>query len=73
MAVKKAKTFEESLAALEVIVSQLERADIPLEEALKQFQVGIELSQQCKAFLDNAEKTVTTLMLESGEEKTIED
>lgn len=73
MAVKKAKSFEESLMALETIVKQLERADIPLEEALKQFQEGVALSQQCKAFLDNAEKTVTTVMLETGEEKILED
>lgn len=59
---KETLSFEEAMAQLETIVSQLERADIPLEEALQQFQKGIELSQYCKTTLDNAKKTVTTLI-----------
>lgn len=70
MAVK--KTFEAALSELEQIVSQLERADIPLEEAMKQFQQGMELSQFCKKTLDKAEKTITTLMMNSGEEKVMD-
>lgn len=31
-------TFEENLATLETIVAQLEQGDIPLEQALTQFQ-----------------------------------
>lgn len=31
-------TFEESITQLENIVSQLERGDVPLEEALEAFQ-----------------------------------
>lgn len=65
------KSFEEALSQLEMIVQQLERADIPLEDALKQFKAGIELSQYCKKTLDNAEKTVTTLILDSGQEKEL--
>lgn len=38
------KTFEENLATLEQIVAQLEKGDVPLEEALKQFEVGVKLS-----------------------------
>ncbi|WP_062358787.1 exodeoxyribonuclease VII small subunit, partial [Weissella sp. DD23] len=40
------KTFEENLATLEKIVAQLEKGDVPLEEALKQFEVGVKLSQE---------------------------
>ncbi|MBS4751062.1 exodeoxyribonuclease VII small subunit [Granulicatella sp. zg-ZJ] len=68
----KGKSFEEALKELEVIVQQLERADVPLEEALKQFQKGIELSQYCKQTLENAEKTVTKLVLENGEETILD-
>ena len=37
-------TFEQSLQQLEQIVSQLERGDVPLEEALDAFQKGMVLS-----------------------------
>ena len=38
------KKFEEALAELEAIVKQLE-GDIPLDEAVKAFEKGIELSK----------------------------
>lgn len=38
------KTFEENLTDLEAIVTRLERGDVPLEEALTQFQAGVALS-----------------------------
>ena len=38
MATKKEPTFEEQLAQLQQIVNQLEQGNVPLEEALQQFQ-----------------------------------
>lgn len=73
MATKKEQSFEEALLSLEKIVKNLERADIPLEEALSEFQKGIALSQFCKKTLENAEQTITKLMLESGEELPLEE
>lgn len=73
MATKKEQSFEEALLSLEKIVKNLERADIPLEEALSEFQKGIALSQFCKKTLENAEQTITKLMLESGEEMPLEE
>lgn len=66
------KSFEEAMGQLELIVKQLERADIPLEEALEQFKEGIKLSQYCQKTLENAEKTITKLILENGEESVSE-
>ena len=41
----KKKTFEENLQDLEEIVNQLETGEIPLEEAITQFQKGMALSK----------------------------
>ncbi|MBO1308285.1 exodeoxyribonuclease VII small subunit [Enterococcus sp. 669A] len=61
-------TFEESLAELEAIVAQLERGDVPLEEALEVFQKGMLLSKQCQDTLSKAEKTLTKMMTDDNEE-----
>lgn len=62
------ESFENQLGKLQTIVEQLEQGDIPLEQALKQFQTGVELSQQLQSTLDNAEKTLTKLMDDDGNE-----
>lgn len=61
-------TFEESLTELEAIVAQLERGDVPLEEALEVFQKGMLLSKRCQETLSKAEKTLTKMMTENNEE-----
>ena len=38
-------TFEQELQMLEAIVGKLEQGDVPLEEALAQFQKGVALSK----------------------------
>ncbi len=57
---------------LEEIVTKLERGDVPLEEALDQFQKGVALSKVCKETLQNAEKTLTKIVDENGEETIFE-
>lgn len=61
MAVKK-KSFEESMARLEEIVTLLERGEAPLEESLKLFEEGTALMTQCAGLLDKAEQTVKKLV-----------
>lgn len=51
-------TFEEQLAQLQQIVNHLEQGNVPLEEALQQFQEGIKLSKELQTKLTNAEKTL---------------
>jgi exodeoxyribonuclease VII small subunit len=41
----KAPDFEEALAELESLVERLERGDLPLDEALKTFERGVELTR----------------------------
>ena len=38
------KTFEQQLQKLEQIVNNLEKGNVPLEEAMAQFKEGIDLS-----------------------------
>ena len=40
--------FEDCLSRLEQIVGELERGDVPLEQALKLFEEGMQLSGVCR-------------------------
>lgn len=68
----KEKTFDEAMKDLEGIVQKLEQGDVPLEEALDQFQEGISLSRYCKRIIEDAEKTVTRMVNEDNSEETAE-
>jgi exodeoxyribonuclease VII small subunit len=62
--IRKGKTpdFEQALEDLEATVERLERGDLPLEEALKQFERGIGLARSCQAALKQAEQKVEILL-----------
>jgi exodeoxyribonuclease VII small subunit len=55
-------SFEESLKRLEQLVTQLERGDAPLEEAIKLFEEGTRLSEDCRKHLEEAEGKVEILI-----------
>jgi len=57
-----APSFETSLHRLEQIVKKLEAGDLPLDDALKLFEEGINLSQQCQKQLEEAENKVEILL-----------
>lgn len=58
---EKAKTFEDSIKELETIVSALEKGDCPLDEAVKLFEKGVEISNECHKTLDLAEQKIKIL------------
>lgn len=58
--------FEESMRELETLVERLEKGDLPLEEALKQFERGVALTRACQTALKAAEQRVEILMKASG-------
>lgn len=60
--------FEKALKELERIVKQLEESDLPLEEALKTFEQGINLSRYLANCLDNAEKRIQQLSRDENNE-----
>jgi len=51
---------------LEQIVLELESGDLPLEQALKKFEEGMELSRFCSQKLDETERRITQLMQNSS-------
>lgn len=53
--------FEEALKKLEKIVEDLEKGDLSLDEALKKYQDGIELSRVCSQRLESAKKKIESL------------
>jgi exodeoxyribonuclease VII small subunit len=58
----KAPDFEQALGELEAVVGRLEHGELPLEEALRQFERGIELARSCEASLRQAEQKVEILL-----------
>lgn len=52
------KSFEALLKELEQVVKDLESKDIPLDEAVKKYQLGLELSKACFNMLEAAEKLI---------------
>ena len=68
----KEKKFEENLADLEVIVQKLENGDVALEEAISEFQKGMQLSKELQKTLDQAEKTLVKIMQADGTETEME-
>lgn len=70
---EKKKTFEENLADLETIVTDLEAGNVPLEEAMEKFKAGVTLSKNLEKTLSDAEQTVTKIMSKDGNETTMND
>jgi exodeoxyribonuclease VII small subunit len=58
--------FEECLLRLEKIVEDLEKGDVPLEQALKLFEEGVQLSNACRKELEQAEGRIEILLKQDG-------
>ena len=71
MAVKK-NNFEEQLTNLEQIVQNLENGNVPLEDALKEFQEGVKISRDLEKKLNSAEETVAKLIRSDGTEHKLD-
>ncbi|MCK4586930.1 MAG: exodeoxyribonuclease VII small subunit [Gammaproteobacteria bacterium] len=59
--------FEQSLDELEGLVERMEQGDSSLEDSLKDFERGIELTRNCQASLAEAEQKVQILLQKNGE------
>jgi len=57
---------EDCLQRLEKIVDELERGDLALEQALKLFEEGVQLSNSCRKELEGAEGKVEILLKQNG-------
>lgn len=59
--------FESSLNELEQLVERLERGDLPLDDALKTFERGVELTRHCQTSLKAAQQKVDILLKRNGQ------
>ena len=64
--------YEEAVARLEKIVEDLESGELTLEDSVKSFEKGIELSKLCRKKLENAENRVKKIVEKNGEKFDLE-
>lgn len=62
-------SFEEALNELESFVETMEQGDLTLEESLKSFERGVELTRTCQLALKNAEQKVEILSANTPDAK----
>ena len=62
---KKELSFEECLKELEAVVSRLESKDISLDEAVKSYERGLELSKRCYEIFNKTEEIVVKAIKDS--------
>jgi exodeoxyribonuclease VII small subunit len=64
---QKTPDFETALAELEALVEKMEKGDLSLDESLKQFERGVQLTRSCQQALKEAEQTVRILLEKDGQ------
>jgi exodeoxyribonuclease VII small subunit len=62
-----APPFEQALSELEALVESLEHGEMSLEESLKSFERGVELTRTCQQSLKAAEQKVRILTQKNSE------
>lgn len=58
--------FEEAMKKLEQITAELEKGDLSLDESVKKFEEGINLSKECNKILEDSEKRINILINNDG-------
>lgn len=61
--------FEKTMEELEKITMELEKGDLNLDDSVKKFEKGMELSKNANKILEEAEKRITILIENNGEIK----
>jgi exodeoxyribonuclease VII small subunit len=59
-------SFEEAMAALEGVVSALEKGEVKLEESIALYERGAALKAHCAAKLKDAEEKVEMIRAQEG-------
>ena len=59
--------FEKGLEELEQLVGKMEQGDLTLEQSLKEFEHGVELTRHCQQALQEAEQKVEVLLQKSAD------
>lgn len=69
MSKKEDLNFEDLINKLEEITNKLEKEQLSLDESVKLFEEGIELSKKCNSKLEDAEKRISILINQDNEIK----
>lgn len=67
-----ASSFEDTMGELETLVTEMEKGELPLEDALAKFERGIVLARNSQKMLKEAEQKVQMLMTQNGEETLVD-
>ncbi|MEO0578661.1 MAG: exodeoxyribonuclease VII small subunit [Pseudomonadota bacterium] len=65
-------TLDETLAELEALVEKMESGDLSLDEAMREFERGIELTRRCQKVLSDAEQKFDILLKKTAASETVE-
>lgn len=68
MAGKKKLTFEERLQQVEALIAKMESGEMPLEEAMQQYEAGLNALNALEKELTAAQQRLTVLRQQSGED-----
>jgi exodeoxyribonuclease VII small subunit len=68
---REAFDFEHALKELEELVGRMEQGDLSLEESLKTFERGIELTRACQQALKEAEQKVEILISKGDQTRAV--
>lgn len=61
--------FEDKLNELEKMVSELERGDVDLDDAIEKYTAAMKLAKECSEKLKTAEENVNKILTENGSEE----
>ncbi|MGL5011903.1 MAG: exodeoxyribonuclease VII small subunit [Paracoccaceae bacterium] len=61
-----AMSFEEAMAALEQVVSALEKGEVPLDQSISLYERGAALRAHCAGKLKDAEEKVELIRVAEG-------
>ncbi|MFS4439371.1 exodeoxyribonuclease VII small subunit [Paracoccaceae bacterium GXU_MW_L88] len=59
-------SFEDAMKALEEVVGQLEKGEVPLEQSIELYQRGAALRAHCETKLREAEEKIAKISLDSN-------
>lgn len=68
MAAKKKLTFEERLQQVEALIAKMESGEMPLEEAMQQYEAGLNALNAIEKELTAAQQRLTVLRQQNGED-----
>lgn len=68
MAAKKKLTFEERLQQVEALIAKMGSGEMPLEEAMQQYEAGLNALNALEKELTAAQQRLTVLRQQNGED-----